>query len=303
MDELVSDARIALGTVQWGLPYGIANRAGQPGSAEVKRMLKLARDEGIDTLDTAQAYGESEAVIGGLIGDDPAFHVVTKTSPELLTGDADGPTSLARLRETLKRSRTLLGRSRLDTVLLHRPEQRLAHDGALWEVLREQRAQGRIGRIGLSALSPADALAGLEDPDVEVMQVASSILDRRLHTMGLFAAAADRGVQLHVRSVFLQGAAFFHPEQLPEPLRGLKPSLRALDDSALRLGVPRPVLFWAWARRLGASRLLVGCESVEQLGEQLGWFRAAGALSDEILAIGESLPELGEDVLDPSRWS
>lgn len=303
MDQLVSDGRIALGTVQWGLPYGVANRSGQPDSDEVGEMVKLARSHGIDTLDTARAYGDSEAVIGRAIGDDASFHVVTKTDPGLLEGPGGTDGAIERLRESLRLSRELLGRSRLDTVLLHRPEHRLAHDGALWDTLRRERDQGRIGRIGISALSPRDAFLGLQDDDISVMQVASSLLDRRLFQTGFFDAARSQGVEIHVRSVFLQGSAFFTPEALPKSLAPLESSIRQLDEAAEDLQVPRPVLFWAWARQLGASRLLVGCERAGQLREQLAWFEAATPDLEALGSIASELPVLGGEVLDPSRWS
>jgi aryl-alcohol dehydrogenase-like predicted oxidoreductase len=303
MDQLVSDARLALGTVQWGLPYGVANRTGQPGPDEVSAMVSLARSSHIDTLDTARAYGDSEAVIGHVVGADPAFHVVTKTDPNLLEGSGGRDSSLERLHESLGVSRELLDRSRLDTVLLHRPEHRLAHGGALWDALRHERDQDRIGRIGISALTPEDAFAALEEADVTVMQVASSLLDRRLLDAGFFEAAQSRGVEVHVRSVFLQGSAFFSPSNLPDKLAPIEPSIRRLDEAAHQLQVSRPVLFWAWARQLGASKLLVGCERAEQLREQLAWFEEATPHLEAIASIAQELPVLGEEVVDPSRWS
>ena len=302
MDELVSDALLALGTVQWGLPYGIANRTGQPRAQEVSEMIDLARASSITTLDTARAYGESEAVIGRVVGDDPSFQVVTKTDPGILEGATSEREAVGRLLDSLATSRALLGR-RLDTVLLHRPEQRVALGGAVWNALVEERERGNVDRIGISALSPEDAFAGLEDPNVTVMQVASSLLDRRLHEQGFFKAAQARGVEVHVRSVFLQGSAFLPSDALPPGLAPLAPSIRLLDELAEGLEVPRPVLFWAWARELGASRLLVGCERVEQLQDHLRWFKDASIIGLAVRRTADLLPELGADVLDPSQWS
>ena len=115
--------------------------------------------------------------------------------------------------------------------------------------------------------------------------------------------ANAHGVEVHVRSVFLQGAAFFSPDALPKKLGALAPSIRILDQIASSLQVARPVLFWAWARHLGASRLLTGCERVDQLHEQLGWFEEATPLLKAIETITHELPALGPELLDPSRWS
>jgi hypothetical protein len=86
-------------------------------------------------------------------------------------------------------------------------------------------------------------------------------------------------------------------------LAPLEPSIRRLDEAADQLQVSRPVLFWAWARQLGASKLLVGCERAEQLKEQLAWFEDATPHLEAIVAIARELPVLGEELVDPSRWS
>ena len=167
----------------------------------------------------------------------------------------------------------------------------------------EERDQGRVGAIGISALCPEDAMEALDDPDVRVIQVASSLLDRRLQTTRFFEKASERGVAVHVRSVFLQGAAFLDPTALPRHLEPLAPSIRILDDLAEELRVARPVLFMAWAQRLGASRLLVGCERIDQLQEQIQWFQDADEIGGEVELAASNLPSLGPELLDPSRWS
>jgi len=298
----VSRPKLALGTVQWGMPYGIANQSGQPDEREIRALLALAGERGIDTLDTGRAYGSSEAVIGRVVGPNSAFEVVTKTDPALTDDAADAATALARLHTSLQTSRELLRRPVLDTVLLHRPAHRTALGGAIWDALRKERADGGVGRIGVSALTPEDAFEALEDEDVQVMQVASSLLDRRLHDAGFFQEAQLRDVEIHVRSVFLQGAAFLDAATLPEPLADLASSLVRLDEVAATSGVHRAVLFWAWARRLGANRLLVGCERAWQLEEHLAWFEAAETQDIQVTELASELPTLGVDVLDPSRW-
>ena len=107
------------------------------------------------TLDTARAYGDSEVVIGQLVGPAPAWQVFTKLEPAAATARA-AETSLAH-------SRAALRRSTLDGVLLHRASQRLAADGAVWDVLRRERDAGRIRHLGVSAGSPEEAWTALDD--------------------------------------------------------------------------------------------------------------------------------------------
>lgn len=284
---------IALGTAQWGLRYGIANRTGRPDEGEVARMLDLARAAGVDTLDTARAYGESESVLGRLAAPD-RFRVVTKLAPSATTPEE--------AQASLDASRRALRRERLDVLLLHRVAQRHAAGGGVWRLLCRERDEGRIGRIGLSALHPEEALEAVRDPEVSVLQVASSLLDRRLAARGFFEEAAARRVEVHVRSAYLQGVAFLDPETLPEHLAPARPSLEAVAAFAAERRVPPHAVFLAWALSLGAARVVLGAEKADQLAANLEALVLARSLALAAAAFAEGLPDLPESVLDPSRW-
>jgi aryl-alcohol dehydrogenase-like predicted oxidoreductase len=278
------------------MPYGIANRTGQPPVSQVMQILDYAQAHGIDTLDTARAYGESEAVIGACA--DAHWRIVTKLSP-LLSSDAASPTELAQ--RSLVQSRAALRRDRLEVLLLHRAEHRTAWDGRVWELLQEQRHAGRIGKLGVSVGTPEEAWAALEDPSVEAMQVASSLFDQRLLRAGFFSAAAVRGVELFVRSVFLQGVAFLDPEQLPPFLVELRPLLEELRALCSSLGLSLAAACIHFARARFSAQLVLGAESLEQV---------QGFVQPELEPhtqaalerFGSALPELSPQLLNPACW-
>jgi aryl-alcohol dehydrogenase-like predicted oxidoreductase len=167
----------------------------------------------------------------------------------------------------------------------------------------EERAKGGIGRIGVSATTPEEASELLDAPDVDIIQVASSLLDQRLLRAGFFGHAASLGRELHVRSIYLQGAAHLSIDALPEHLVGLRRPLRELDSIAAAAGVTRLVLFLGWARhRLAPARIIIGCETVQQLLENLAaWEVASSGTLVELLET--SMPELPDRVLDPRLWT
>jgi hypothetical protein len=300
MDRLVTDtARLALGTAQWGLAYGIANRTGRPALDEIAAMAAMARTAGIGTLDTARAYGDSERAIGFL---GPGWRVVTKLAPDVAGDDIGADDAAERARASLAASRAALGRDHLDAVLLHRSAHRQESDGAAWKVLREERAAGRIDAIGASVTRVDEAAALLADADVEIVQVPASLLDRRLARTGFFDEAARLGREIFVRSVFLQGAALLEPRTLPPHLSPLGPALDAISDTAEATGIDRAALLLAWARhRLNAARVLIGCETREQLTANLAAWSRPG-LADIVRSLEDRVPELPDAVLDPWRW-
>ncbi len=275
---------LALGSVQWGMPYGIANQSGSPTGAELSRLLKLALDAGVRTIDTARAYGASESEIGRHVGNDTRWRVVTKTDPAVV--DEAG------LLESLRASEAALQRPSLDAVLLHRPAQKQA----VWSQLLRERDAGRVGMVGLSALTPADAWAALEDPDVAVIQVAASLFDQRLARAGFFEAA--RGRVVFVRSIYLQGVAHLAPDALPEHLAALRGPLAAVRET----GVPAWQLFLAYAGTLPGAVPLLGCERAAQLAENVAAWWDRHRLRETVERLAAAMPALPERVLDPAQW-
>ncbi len=298
----ISTKPFALGTVQWGLGYGIANRHGQPSEEVVARILSRAREKGVRELDTARAYGDSEAVIGRLVGNDSYWHVVTK-----LDGDVAAVTTereaLARTHASVEASLAALRRPRLDTLLLHVAAHRTAFNGAIWRALLKLRSDGVIGRLGVSTNSPSEAFAALASDGVEVLQVATNLLDQRLLRSGFFARAVAAGTHVYVRSVYLQGVAFFAPGHLPPYLAPLAEPLAQLDTAARARGVTRAELFFGFARGIEGATLVIGCETEEQGARNLELLASPPLDLAEAAALGASVPALDDTVLTPSMWS
>jgi aryl-alcohol dehydrogenase-like predicted oxidoreductase len=287
-------AKLALGTVQWGLAYGIAARHGQPGEGEVAQILQRAQAAGITTLDTARVYGASEQIIGRLLGPDPTWTVVTKVDPAANT--ASGAL------DSIQASRSALQRPVLDAVLLHRAQQRTSQGGLLWDALRRERDAGRIGMLGVSALSPDEAWEALDEPEMTCLQVASSLFDQRLSRAGFFEAAERAGRTVFVRSVFLQGVAHLTPDDLPAGLESLRAPLQRVHDWASAQGVCFHVPFLAFAAGLRNARVLFGCETARQLEDNLeGWSQAIN-LASLVLSLLDAIPALPAAVLDPAQW-
>ena len=292
--------RLALGTAQWGMQYGIANEVGRPSAQEVDRILAVAAAAGIRTIDTARSYGESEALIGAAT-EGADWRILTKLDPSAGVGD-DPEKAVRRARESLAASRTALRRDRLAGVLLHRPADRVAFGGVLWHLLMEERDAGRIDAVGVSATTPAEAVDALRDPDVQVIQVAASLLDRRLLESGFFDDAAERACEVFVRSIFLQGAAYLDATRLPTSLSALADPLRRLDVLASDTGFRREVLFIAYARERLFGRVIIGSESSAQLQADIeAWSTVEVPQSVLDLAVG-AVGDLPDEVLDPWRW-
>ena len=271
--------RLALGTAQFGLAYGLNNQAGQPSSAAVAEVLAAAHAAGLTLLDTAAAYGNSEARLGELVGDNAAFALITKLPAGL-------PAQVAQhLVESLGRLR----REQLYGVMFHSFKP-LQDESTAWQALQAARAAGQVQRIGVSLYHPHEAEWLLaEGWDIDLVQVPYNVLDQRF--AAVLPRLAARGVEVHVRSAFLQGLLLREPATLPDFFRPLAPKLTHLRTLAADAGVPLPaalLLFAAYSP--GVARAVIGVDSVANLHENL----AAAEYTDAAESLRPALAELAE---------
>lgn len=285
--------KIALGTVQFGMRYGVANRAGRVPLTEVKDILEQSAAVGIDTLDTAIAYGDSEAVLGE-IGVD-RWHVVTKL-PTLPDGVSDVTAWVA---TQIEASLNRLGVSRLYGVLLHRPDQLLGNNGkSLIYALQHIKELGYTEKIGISAYCP-DEIDNLASAcSLDLVQAPLNILDRRLITSGCASRLKDRGIELHVRSIFLQGLLLMPEGSYPEKFQRWSPLWahwhQWLRDSSL--DAVQACLAYVMAAE-EVDRVVVGVDSVAHLNEILMASHSSLATFPDF----EHLVDVA--LLNPSCWS
>jgi aryl-alcohol dehydrogenase-like predicted oxidoreductase len=277
--------KLGLGTVQFGQAYGVSNTRGQVDPDVAGAILMRAAQAGVSWLDTAANYGEAETVLSVL--DTKPFHIVTKTISVAQGVDA----VIARVR----RSAALLGR--VDRVLVHSAADLTGPDGdTLWTALRRLKDEGVVGGIGVSVYVADDpaALAACFRPDA--IQLPFSLLDQRLLRDGTLAQLKDLGVEIHARSLFLQGLLFL--DELPAKLRSAAPALAAIK-ARIREGDTTPLaaaLGFVLARpEIDAA--IVGVTTLNELDEILS------AAASPLPALDwENLALADETVLTPSLW-
>lgn len=291
---------LILGTVQLGIPYGIANTVGQPNQAEANAIVGSAYNGGITFFDTAQAYGQSESVLGAALAQhsiQDKVHVITKLSPEL-------PHTAEALKKTLLQSSKKLGVSRFYCVMLHREEQLPLLDGDVGRVLAEQQKQGLLEHIGISVYTPKKALEALRHPLISVIQLPANIFDRRFEQAGVFTLAEELSKEIHIRSVFLQGAVLMPAAALPACLAELVPSVQKLHILAQKYTVRIACLALGFMQdRYRNAKILFGAEAAWQVSENMNYIRQAAALPPFVWKECERLlPPQTAELLNPALW-
>lgn len=294
----MSGIPLVLGAAQFGQAYGNGPDRRAPSDADAARILADAAEEGVMEVDTARAYGESEAVLGRVRRSSPSLRVVTKIAP--LGPDGTGDEVRASLTASLAALRT----DRVDTVLLHRAED-LVRPRAL-DALREATAAGTAGRWGVSLSTPTELLAALAIPDLSYVQLPVNLLDRRWLTADVQAALADRtDVTIAARTVLLQGLLVgSDPGRWPQ-LPGIDPAalITALRTLAADLGRPS-TLDLAIGYVVGlpwVDAVVLGLRRPDQLPPLIRAVRHP-LTGDQLRLVQERLPAGSDRLLTPSRW-
>lgn len=283
--------RLALGTAQFGLAYGINNNNGQPTPAVVEAILVEAAAAGITLLDTAAAYGDSELRLGSVLAEHPhSFALITKLA-------ANPPADVT---SQLAASLVRLRQDKVWGVLFHNFEA-LQKQPSAYSALVEAKAAGKIQRIGVSLYYPwqAEWLLNQQWP-IDILQVPFNVLDQRF---GLWLPElAQRGIEVHVRSAFLQGLLLRNPSVLPPFFAPLQAKIEALNQLAALAQVPLAaalLLFAAYTP--GVARVVIGVDSVANLRENLEAAQYVHALAGLQEAF-RSLAETEDTFILPYTW-
>lgn len=274
-----AEQKIGIGSVQFGMPYGISNRSGQTPQKEVARILDYARQKDIRVLDTASAYGEAERILGK--EDLTGFEIVSKFMP---------PEPGETISDQLERSLENLGLDSLYGYLAHKPEALLKHPEQ-WDEMKRFRENKQVEKVGYSLNFPSELERLLEagfPPDL--VQLPYNYFDRRFEAF--FPGLKEKGCEIHVRSVFLQGLFFTDPGRLPEFFDAVKPVLYSLQRDVKHLS--GALLKFALDNRF-LDRAIVGINNCGQLIANMDALQLAGPLPHPDYTVPET-------ILLPYKW-
>lgn len=288
--------RLVLGTAQLGMAYGINNRAGKPDFDKACDIVKTAIDYGISRFDTAQAYGESEAVLGRVFDRfklGGKVKIYSKLPPQL------DCCSRQAVHQAVEDSLKKLNVTHLEGLFLHREEQLSYWEAGLGKIMQDLISDGKVRAAGASFYTPARALAALELDGIRLTQVPANILDRRFEEAGVFKKAGERGKTVFVRSIFLQGLLVMPLERVPASMQHALPFLERLEVMSRDMRTSRWELAVGYAaRQWPDSFILFGAEDRRQVLDNVKVFNTMGEVKFD-KSIFNHVPD---SVLNPVLW-
>lgn len=284
--------KIGLGTAQFGLDYGISNGAGRVSQEEVRSILTFAAETGIEMLDTAVAYGEAERVVGNHLQSATHFRLVTKLPR--VPAELPPQQVLDWVRQQLSGSLDRLGQSSLYGLLVHGAQDLLGSLAEpLFSALLTLQDEGLVKKVGASVYTAAEIDGLLGRFALDIVQLPINLLDQRLLESGHLQKLRQRGVEIHARSLFLQGLLLMDPDTLPEhffsavpALKRFRTALRQLEFTPLQAAV-------AFAHAIPEIDIAVFgvtcCAELREIvstggtGPDIDWYRPFGLTDEKIL--------------------
>ena len=286
-------SKLALGSAQFGLRYGVNSKLGPMDLSTVTEILDLARHAGIDMLDTAPSYGRSEAIIGGSSSQN--FDIVTKVNG--LCASGTGNLDFKPIGDQLNQSLQRLMRPKVYGLLLHNINDILGSGGcALWAEMLQLKADGLVYKVGASVYDITE-LDVVVEFGMDIVQLPINILDGRILCSGALKKLKLNGIEVHARSIFLQGVLLSSNNPLPNYFSPWKQNL---------------IDFWNWCDHLDVSPLEVCLRyamGIEEVDRVVVGIETLAQLDEIISASGGDLPKLPSelqifdpDLLDPRIW-
>lgn len=299
MKQIVYDgdkvSKLSLGTVQFGLDYGIANKDGQPTQSDVNKIIQYVYDNGINCFDTAQAYGNSEEVLGVSIKDKNNIFVISKLKSDLF---------IHNLEMNIANSLNNLNINCLYGLLLHDSELLYNWNKEYSLLIDKLITQNKIKYFGVSIYSNKDFELALNNDSIKFIQVPFNIFDQRAIYLHWFKKAKAKNKLIFIRSIFLQGLLLMDINKIPNHLADAKKYLLKVEKYCNELKITKNELALNFVDTVAKeSIILFGCDNLAQARDNISTYNNLKNLDDEIIAnIIADFKDVSEDLYNPTRW-
>jgi aryl-alcohol dehydrogenase-like predicted oxidoreductase len=282
--------KICLGTAQFGLDYGINNTRGKIPKNEVFKILEYALQNGIVFIDTAYAYGDSEKVLGEFIKENPngkTLKIISKIP------------NVENIDKVIEETFANLKVDKLYGYLVHNFNFFLENP-PIYDILLKLKYAGKVEKIGFSLYYPEEYYK-IKDLEIDILQIPYSIFDQRF--CNFFEEFKDKKIEVHARSVFLQGLIFKKPEELKGKFSKLKDKLLYINFLSKELDIPLNAIFLNFVlMNENVDKVVIGIDSLEDLKENIYSVK----FHNDVIKVCSKIvnfEETDEKIIIPIKWS
>lgn len=296
-------AELCLGTVQFGMEYGINNVLGQPSWKESFHMLDIAIENGIKVFDTASAYGEAEEILGHYIKErnlEDKIQVISKLSPNLINKDENNIEGI--IRQELESSLSRLNLSQLNGYLLHTPE--YIYNQQILKALLKFKEENLIQNLGVSIYDMEHGEEAIRTGVVNYIQLPYSIFDQRGIKTGFIKRAKQHGITIFARSAFLQGLFMMAHNKIPDYLNSAIIYLEIFEKLLQKYSISKvEAIIKFVVQEQEIDYFVFGVDTEKQLIEDINLYENKRDISEFIKEAKKEFCGMDKNIILPSLWS
>ncbi len=283
---------LAIGTAQFGLDYGISNSAGKVKLPEIKKIIKLASDSGIDTIDTAMAYGDSEELLGKCSLEN--FKIITKIGAIQESENRIENWILDEVHLSLKK----LKLNNIYGLLLHRPNELISKKGeTLFYSIQNLKKLGLVKKIGISIYSTDELVSILDSYDIDIVQLPLNIFNREAINNDILKVLKSRDIEIHARSCFLQGLLLMEQKNIPIKFKKWSNLFIDWHEWLIKNDISPAQGCLSFLNSINEiDKVIVGVENVKQLQELINYSSVQSITEFPNLICND------EQLINPSNW-
>lgn len=288
-------SKLVLGTVQFGLDYGIANKAGKPKLSEVKEIVDFVVSKGINCFDTASAYGNSEEVLGNVLNKNKNIYIISKLKSDEF---------VEKLEQSINNSLQKLKVETLYGLLLHDTKLIYNWNKDYTNSVIKLIESNKIKYFGVSIYTKDDFEQALENESISFIQIPFNIFDQRALLFDWFQRAKEKNKLIFIRSIYLQGLLFMNKDSLPENLIKAEKYLNIFEDFCDKLDLSKNELALSFVNSVAKdSLILFGCDNLSQAKQNVNVYNNLKNISEKTIQdLHDSFKDVPEDIFNPTKW-
>jgi len=294
-------SKLCLGTVQFGIDYGIANQTGKIANIEVNKILQYVVNQEINCFDTGSMYGDSEKKIGNFIKDskNSDIYIISKIKKDFF--DLNYDISMKDIDNSLQD----LEINTLFALLLHNIEPIQNWNTKYENIVNTLKVQKRIKYFGVSIYTDEEFNLALNNKQVDIIQIPFNLLDQRAIKLNWLKKAKEKNKLIFIRSIYLQGLILMSEEAIPPYLQNAKKYITIIEDIANRLNISKNQLALSFVNQIANdSILLFGCDNLKQAKENIENYNNLLKLDNDTLNyLKKSFSDVSGNIYNPMRWN
>jgi len=289
---------LGLGTAQFGMNYGISNSTGQVKKNEVENIIKYAKNNGVSIIDSAYSYGDSENVLGAALFSEDKFKIISKTA--VIDAKYISDENIKNIDIAFRRTLQKLQKKSIYALLVHNCDNLfIPGHKLLVKLLKSYIDTGLVEKIGVSVYSPKEYLAVSKVFNPDVVQIPLNVLDQRFFQTGLLEKLCNDGIEIHARSVFLQGLLLMDPLDRLKNFKEYSSTFNSFDKFCNQHGLKRIEACLGFVKQmLEIKSIIVGVTTKIELQEQ---FEAISKLVPDLDSY-QCLASNEKALIDPREW-